>query len=145
MGLKDFFGKAWNGMKTAGNWVGDKVKKGVGFVGRIAKPILSLSRMIPGKIGAISTVAHGVLDGISGLVGALPDSKAKQKINDFAMNGKDILNGGVDIANDIADKTNKFVENAVPIIEKADNALNPRDVRSLGSRQRTIQIKPAVM
>ena len=52
MGIKNFFKKIGQGFKKAGRWIKEKA---LPFVGRIAKPILNVMSMIPGKIGAISS------------------------------------------------------------------------------------------
>lgn len=124
MGLKDFFGKTWKGLKTGASWIGDKVKKGVGFVGRLAKPVLNITRMIPGVIGTASNVANGIIDGVSTIANSLPNSKVKNKIGEITGEMKTEANNVIDKANDIAGKVGNVVETTAPLIEKGNNWLN---------------------
>lgn len=124
MGLKDFFGKVWKGIKTGASWIGDKVKKGVGFVGRLAKPILNITRMIPGAIGKASNIANVVLDGVSAITGSLPDSKVKNKIGEITSEMKTGTNKIFDKASDISGKVGNVVETTAPLVEKANNWVN---------------------
>lgn len=110
MGIKDFFGKVWNGVKHAGRWVGDKLKQGVSLVGRIAQPILGGISMLPGKIGMIGKIGSGVIGGINGIIDQLPEGNMKEKVRGWVDTGQNKFKQGVDKAGEIADTVNRVVD-----------------------------------
>lgn len=124
MGIKDFFHKVGNGIKSAGSWIWDKVKKGVGFAGRIAKPVLGALSILPGKIGMIGKLGSGIADGVSRIVGELPESKAKQKLVVAVDRGKDYWDKGIKNATNITNRASDGVNKITPVINKANEVIN---------------------
>lgn len=109
MGIKDFFKKAWGGIKKAGRWVGDKIQSGVKLVGRIAQPILGGLSMLPGTIGTIGRVGSGIIGGINGVINQLPDGQMKDKMKEWSDTGQEKLKIGVEKGIEYADRANKII------------------------------------
>lgn len=124
MGFKDFFNKVGRGIRTAGKWAGDKIKKGVGLVGRIARPVMSVIGALPGGIGTIGKIGGAVIGGIGDIVNSLPENRTKDKLTGFINTGQDALKQGVDKANDIANKANEIGNKVIPVIDKTQEVVN---------------------
>ena len=70
MGLKSFFKKIGQGLKKVGRFVKDKA---LPAIGRIAKPILNVMSLIPGKIGAIGQIGSAVTSALHGITEKIPN------------------------------------------------------------------------
>ena len=73
-GLKSFFKKIGNGFKKVGRWIKDKA---LPVVGKIAKPVLNVIGMLPGKIGAIGKVGSGIVDVLNNVTNKIPNKDAR--------------------------------------------------------------------
>ena len=132
-----FFGKLFGGIKRIGSKILSPIKKvgkfavnvGRKAIGGIGKG-LGLIGMLPGKLGAIGRVGNTVVNGVKGIVDAIPNEKAKNAINGA-------IDQGVDKAKEYSDeavrKATRFKERAEPwvnfgnkVVDGVDSAVNYR-------------------
>ena len=130
-GIKNFFKKIGQGFKKAGRWIKEKA---LPFVGRIAKPILGVMGMLPGKIGAIGKIGTAVTDVLHNVTEKIPNKDAREKINNVIDKtnstfqstldkGKGFAETANNIVNTAKDGINNIVKPAIPAIK-----LNPINV-----------------
>ena len=131
MGFKSFFKKIGQGFKKAGRWIKEKA---LPFVGRIAKPILGVMGMLPGKIGMIGKVGSAVTGALHGITEKIPNKEAREKINNVIDKtnstfqstldkGKGYAETANNIVNTAKDGINNIVKPAIPAVK-----LNPINV-----------------
>ena len=110
MGLKSFFsnigqkvgkfaGKVWNGVKTAGK-----------FVGKVAKPVLSTMAALPGKVGWLGRLGSAGIEFAKNIIDRIPNQTAKDKLNQFVDKGQNLMNKAEDKAQTIAGKIAPYGE-----------------------------------
>ena len=85
--LKGFGKRVWSGIKGFGGKVidtGKKVFKKVGEVAsKVVSPVAKVLSFLPGTLGTVGKVVSGVTGAIKSVTDQIPNSKAKEKINDF--------------------------------------------------------------
>ena len=108
-GLKSFFKKIGQGFKKAGRWIKERA---IPFVGRIAKPILNVMGMLPGKIGAIGKVGSAVTEVLHNVTEKIPNKDARDKINSVIDKGNDKFQTVIDKGRGYADTANNIVNTA---------------------------------
>ena len=108
-GLKSFFKKIGQGFKKAGRWIKERA---IPFVGRIAKPILNVMGMLPGKIGAIGKVGSAVTEVLYNVTEKIPNKDARDKINSVIDKGNDKFQTVIDKGRGYADTANNIVNTA---------------------------------
>ena len=113
-GLKSFFKKIGQGFKKAGRWIKEKA---LPFVGRIAKPILNVMSMIPGKIGAIGQVGSAVTEVLHNVTEKIPNKDARDKINN-------VIDKSNDKFQTVLDKGKGYAETANNIVNTAKDGIN---------------------
>lgn len=121
MGIKSFFKKIGQGFKKAGRWIKDKA---LPAVGRIAKPILGVMSMIPGKLGAIGQVGTAVTNVLHNITEKIPNKNARDKINNVIDKGSDTFQTVVDKGKGYAETANKFVNTGQQMIGAAKDGFN---------------------
>ena len=109
MGFKSFFKKIGQGFKKVGRFIKDKAMP---FVGRLAKPILNVISMLPGKIGAIGKVGSAVTEVLHNVTDQIPNKEARDKINNVLDKGNDKFQTVVDKGKGYADTANNIVNTA---------------------------------
>ena len=125
MGIKDFFKKIGNGLKSAGRWIKDKA---LPVVGRIAKPVLGMLGMLPGHLGMIGKVGSVVTGALQSITNQIPNKDVRDKINNVIDKGNNTFQG-------VIDKGKNIVDTGQNIVNTAKNEWN--NIKSA--------IKPAVM
>ena len=109
MGLKRFFSKVWNGLKSAGRWVKDKA---LPVIGRIAKPILNVMGMLPGHLGMVGKVGSAVAGVASNLIDKIPNQNVQNKLHGIVDKVNNTVQAGVDKGQQIAHTANDIVNAA---------------------------------
>ena len=136
----DFFKRIGRGIKQGATKVWDWTKNAVGKVGNFLRPISDVAAkiggamsMLPGKAGAIGTGLAAGGTAIKSITDMLPNSEAKEKINnaiDKAVDtGQGYINKGVDFMNNVNNKVQPWINSGVDITRRiADGAdrLYPR-------------------
>ena len=84
--IKNFFSRFGNGIKTGATKVWNGVRNGIGYVGRIAKPLSSMAigagsilGRIPGTVGLVGKALQGGGAVLKSLTDSLPNSSVKEK------------------------------------------------------------------
>lgn len=116
MGLKSFFKKIGQGFKKAGRWIKDKA---LPVVGRIAKPILNVVGMLPGKIGAIGKVGSAITEVLHNVTQKIPNKDARDKINNVIDKGSSTFQNVVDKGKGYAETANKVIDTGQQMIGAA--------------------------
>ena len=106
MGLKSFFKKIGQGLKKVGRFVKDKA---LPAIGRIAKPILNVMSLIPGKIGAIGQIGSAVTSALHGITEKIPNKDVRDKIDNVINKGNDKFQTVIDKGKEYADTGNQIV------------------------------------
>ena len=110
MGIKDFFKKAWDKVKTGAratyNWVRDKAMPTIGKIAKVGGNILS---NMPGWLGKAGKVISGAVDIGHQIAGQIPNEGIRKKID----GGLDKIGNGVRIGVDTGQKINRRVQDAV--------------------------------
>ena len=95
MGIGKFFKNAWNGVKRGATkvWEGSKkvIPKVVDVIKRAPEYVDKAGRvlsLLPGKYGKIGDLISKGSNFIKPLINQLPDSKAKEKINEYYNKGE---------------------------------------------------------
>lgn len=78
MGIKDFFRKIGHGIRKAGRWVRDRA---IPAIGRIAKPIMNVIGLLPGKLGMIGKIGSAVTGVLHGAVEKIPNKDIRDKLD----------------------------------------------------------------
>ena len=117
MGIKDFFKKVGRGIKRTAGKIWGGIKKGARFVGKVAKPIISIAKpilgglsMLPGKLGMIGKIGSGVAEFAKNIVNRIPNQQAKDKLNDVIDRGKGVVDNVQDKATDVANKVKPWAD-----------------------------------
>ena len=125
MSIKDFFRKIGRGIGRVGKKVWGAVKKGAQFVGRLAKPIISIAKPVlgtiaalPGKVGLIGKVGSAAASVAKDLVDRIPNQEAKDKLNRVIDKGKDLVDKVQDKAQGVADKAKPWADAGLSVINK---------------------------
>ena len=104
--IKRFFGKIWNGIKSAGRFVKNKA---LPFVGRLLKPVLNVVSALPGKIGMIGKVGSVVHDVASDVIKQIPNKDTRDKIQGVVDHSNDKFQGVVDRGRQYAQTGNDMI------------------------------------
>ncbi len=120
-GLKSFFKKIGQGFKKAGRWIKEKA---LPVIGRIAKPVLNIMSMIPGKIGMIGQVGSAVTNILHGITDKIPNKNARDKINSVIDKGNDKFQTVVDKGKGFAETANKVIDTGQQMIGVAKDGFN---------------------
>ena len=120
-GLKSFFKKIGQGFKKVGRFIKDKA---LPTIGRIAKPVLGIMSMIPGKIGAIGQVGSAVTSVLHGITEKIPNKSARDKINEVIDKGNDKFQTVLDKGKGYAETANKVVDTGKAMIGAAKDGFN---------------------
>ena len=121
MGIKDFFKKIGNCFRKVGRWIKDKA---LPVVGKIAKPVLNVIGMLPGKIGAIGKVGSGIVDVLNNVTNKIPNKDAREKISNVIDKGSSVFHKVIDKGKTIADGANKAVDVGKQMIGTAKEGFN---------------------
>ena len=105
-GLKSFFKKIGQGLKKVGRFVKDKA---LPAIGRIAKPILNVMSLIPGKIGAIGQIGSAVTSALHGITEKIPNKDVGDKIDNVINKGNDKFQTVIDKGKQYAETGNQIV------------------------------------
>ena len=108
-GLKSFFKKIGQGFKKAGRWIKDKA---LPFFGRLAKQVLGVLGMLPGKLGAIGKVGSAVTDVLHNVTEKIPNKDIRDKIDNVINKGSDKVQTVIDKGKGYADTANYSVNTA---------------------------------
>ena len=106
MGLKSFFKIIGQGLKKVGRFVKDKA---LPAIGRIAKPILNVMSLIPGKIGAIGQIGSAVTSALHGITEKIPNKDVRDKIDNVINKGNDKFQTVIDKGKQYAETGNQIV------------------------------------
>lgn len=108
MGLKSFFKKVWHGVKKGALKVGK-------FIGKVAKPVVKVGKFIskglshlPGAIGTVAGVVNKGLNVADGVINSLPESKAKQKLQEVSNSVNGVANTTASKVADLAERAKKY-------------------------------------
>lgn len=118
MGIKDFFKKVGRGIKNTAGKIWGGIKKGVGFVGRVAKPVLGVLSALPGKLGMIGKVGTVVTGAAKDVIDRIPNENAKEKLNRVIDKGGGVIADVQQRAQGIADKVKPYADAGLSIINK---------------------------
>ena len=125
MSIKDFFRKIGRGIGRVGKKIWSGIKKGASFVGRLAKPIISIAKPVlgtiaalPGKVGLIGKVGSAAASVAKDLVDRIPNQEAKDKLNRVIDKGKDLVDKVQDKAQGVADKAKPWADAGLSVINK---------------------------
>ena len=111
MGIKDFFRKVGRGIKKGAQAVGRFFKnKVLPTVGRIAKPILGVLGVLPGKLGMIGKVGGGIADVIHGVTDVIPNKDIRDKVNDAVARGNEKFQDAISRGQDTAQRINEGID-----------------------------------
>ena len=106
MGIKNFFKKIGQGLKKVGRFVKDKA---LPVIGRIAKPVLGIMGMLPGKIGAIGQIGSAVTSALHGITEKIPNKDVRDKIDNVINKGNDKFQTVIDKGKQYAETGNQIV------------------------------------
>ena len=120
-GLKSFFKKIGQGFKKAGRWIKDKA---LPVIGRIAKPILGVMGMLPGKIGLIGKVGSAVTGALHGITEKIPNKDARDKINNVIDKSNDKFQTVLEKGKGYAETANKVIDTGQQMIGAAKDGFN---------------------
>ena len=114
MGLKSFFKKIGQGLKKVGRFVKEKA---LPVIGRIAKSVLNVMSLIPGKIGAIGQIGSAVTSALHGITEKIPNKDVRDKIDN-------VINKGNDKFQTVIDKGKQYAETGNQIVDAAKDGWN---------------------
>ena len=125
MSIKNFFRKIGRGIKKVAGKVWSGIKKGVGFVGKIAKPIISIAKpvlgtiaAIPGKIGLIGKVGSAAAGVAQSIIDKIPNAKAREKLTQVVDKGKEAVDTVQKKAETVAGKAKPWADAGLSVINK---------------------------
>ena len=124
-----FFSNSLSGLKKGATKVWNFGRNTVGKVGHVLRPMANIAEKVggvmsalPGKAGMIGSLIHGGASALKNITGMLPDSKAKtmidQSINKGVNTSQRLLNKGVDVINNVNQKTQPWINAGVNITRK---------------------------
>ena len=122
MGLKRFFGKVWNGLKSAGRWVKDKA---LPVIGRIAKPILNVMGVLPGHLGMVGKVGSAIAGVASNLIDKIPNQNVQNKLHGIVDKANNTVQNTIDKGKQIAHTANDFVNAAKEGVGRIGSLVKP--------------------
>ena len=128
MGIKSFFKNIGNSIKKAGRWIRDRA---LPAVGRVAKPILGMLGVLPGKIGTISRIGSGISDVLHQGISKIPNEGVRDRLNNIVARGNEGFQRITDTARDGATGINNNIGVAKDIVGTIKQGYNN-------------QIKPAI-
>ena len=143
----NFFRKIGSGIKKGATKVWNWTQNAVQKVSKIARPIADIAAKVggamsalPGKAGAIGTGLAAGGETIKSITDMLPDSAAKNKINESINRavdtGQGYINKGIDFMNNVNNKAQPWINSGVNITRRiADGA------DKLGARMANAQFK----
>ena len=130
----EFFKKIGRGIKKGATKVWNWTKGAVSKVGKILRPVADIAAKVggsmsalPGKAGAIGTGLAAGGSAVKAITDLLPDSEAKNKINESINKavdtGQSIVNNGAQVIQRFNDKAQPWISSGVQIANKlADGA-----------------------
>ena len=121
MGIKNFFKKIGQGFKKVGRFIKDKA---LPTIGRIAKPVLGIMSMLPGKIGAIGQVGTAVTSVLHGITEKIPNKSARDKINEVIDKSNDKFQTVLEKGKGYAETANKVIDTGQQMIGAAKDGFN---------------------
>ena len=123
MGIGNFFGKVWGGVKKVGRAIGSGVRK----VGRAVKPALDvahkvagLAEHIPGFIGDIAGSLRGGLETANEWIDMIPESGVKDKLKEYSGEASNLIDKGEEWANEKGEVITGYVDKTKPYLDAAD-------------------------
>ena len=108
-GIKRFFGKVWNGLKSAGRWVKNKA---LPVIGRIARPILNVMGVLPGHLGMFGKIGSAVAGVASNIIDKIPNQNIQDKLHGIVDKANNTVQAGIDKGQQIAHTANDIVNAA---------------------------------
>lgn len=121
MGIKSFFKKVGGALKKAGRWVKDKAFPAVG---RIAKPILNVLSVLPGKIGMVGKIGSAVTGILHNATEKIPNEQVRNKIDKVIDKGKGKFDTIVDTGQHFAERANDTVNRGREIVDTVRQGYN---------------------
>ena len=123
MGLRNFFGNVWGGMKKVGRAIGSGVRK----VGKAVKPaldvahkVMGLAEHIPGFVGDIAGSIRGGIESANEWIDLIPDGSVKDKLKEYSGDASDLVNKGEEWLNEKGEVVQGYANRAKPYLEAAD-------------------------
>ena len=110
MGIKNFFKK-----------IGRGVKKAAVVVGKVAKPILNVMSVLPGKLGLIGKAGSAAAEVVKGVVDRIPNQQAKDKLNEVIDKGKQAVDNVQEKAQNVANKVKPWADAGLSLYNKSIN------------------------
>ena len=107
--IKRFFGKVWNGLKSAGRWVKNKA---LPVIGRAVKPILNIMGVLPGHLGMIGKVGSAIAGVASNVIDKIPNQNIQNKLHGIVDKANNTVQSGVEKGKQIAQTANNIVNAA---------------------------------
>ena len=120
--FKRFFGKVWNGLKSAGRWVRDKA---LPAIGRFAKPILNVMGMLPGHLGVVGKIGSVVSGVASNIIDKIPNQNIQDKLHGIVDKANNTVQAGIDKGQQIAHTANDIVNTAKEGIGRISSMVKP--------------------
>ena len=109
MGIKKFFGKVWNGLKSAGRWVKDKA---LPAIGKFAKPLLNGMSILPGHLGMVGKIGSAIAGVASNIIDKIPNQSIQDKLHGIVDKANNTVQAGIDKGQQIAHTANDIVNAA---------------------------------
>ena len=122
MGIKKFFGKVWNGLKSAGRWVKDKA---LPAIGRFAKPILNVMGMLPGHLGMVGKIGSAVAGVASNIIDKIPNQNIQDKLHGIVDKANNTVQSTIDKGQQIAHTANDIVNAAKEGVGRISSMVKP--------------------
>ena len=127
--IKEFFKKIGRGIKKGATKAWDWTRGAIQKVAKIARPVADIASKVggamsalPGKAGAIGTGMAAGGEAIKSITDLLPDSAAKNKINESINKGLDTgqqdLNKGIEFINNVNNKALPWIDAGGKIANK---------------------------
>ena len=120
--IKRFFGKVWNGLKSARRWVKDKA---LPVIGRVAKPILNIMGVLPGHLGMIGKVGSAIAGVASNVIDKIPNQNIQNKLHGIVDKANNTVQSGVEKGKQIAQTANNIVNAAKEGVGRIGSVVKP--------------------
>ena len=121
MGIKNFFKKIGRGIKKVAGKVWGGVKKAAVVVGKVAKPVLNVMSVLPGKLGLIGKAGSAAAEVVKGVVDRIPNQQAKDKLNEVIDKGKQAVDNVQEKAQNVANKVKPWADAGLSLYNKPIN------------------------
>ena len=121
MGIKNFFKKIGRGIKKVAGKVWGGVKKAAVVVGKVAKPVLNVMSVLPGKLGLIGKAGSAAAEVVKGVVDRIPNQQAKDKLNEVIDKGKQAVDNVQEKAQNVANKVKPWADAGLSLYNKSIN------------------------